>query len=296
VLSSGWIVWPFGVASLLVVSLVMFGALTTPGPPRPERGGAFGLSTSTPTISPTGVPSATATPSAIATTSSPTPSAPGRHVAPPKGGPGSSLALPTPGAYTVRVEGSEGVHFTAFGFCNRDFPASATLFVKDSYEGRESPTSFQFDISYSTRHFERHHYRYTSAGVFLDYEFAEVSCAGAAQSTNLPYSPPQEKVRLPLRVGATWSGEGGDAERTERYSARVLRKETLTVDGRNLDVYVIETTIEMSGDEHGSRLQRWWYAPAVAMPVRWFEEFNAARGPATYEASLTVTLVDLDPQ
>ena len=296
-LTSGWIVWPFGVISVLVVSLVVYGSVTTPGPPRPQRGGAFGTPTSAPSTSPGASPSGTASPGATPSGPLPTPTAT-TFDKPTKLPPGakSTFALPVTGNYTVRVDGNEGVHFTAFGFCNRGFPKTSTLIIKDEYQGRESPTSFQFDIAYSTLHSERHHYRYTPAGVFLDYEFAQVSCAGAAQATNLSYEPPQEKVRLPIRVGATWSGQGGDAERTETYSARVLRIETLAIDGRQIPTYVIETTIEMSGDEHGSRLQRWWYAPGLAMPVQWFESFDAARGPATYEANVTVTLVDLDPR
>ena len=227
------------------------------------------------------------TPTAAATT-------PARGTAPAR--PASKLALPTPGAYKVRVDGREGVRFTALGFCNRSFPATSTLYVKGDYQGRATTTSYQFDIQYSSLHSERHHYRYTPQGVFLEYEFAQVSCAGTAQATNVDYSPPQEKVRLPLRVGASWNGQGGDAQRTETYAAKVLRTETLTIAGRAVNTYVIETSIRMTGDEHGTRLQQWWYAPTLAMPVQWHEEYDAARGPASYEAQLTVTLVDLDPR
>lgn len=299
VLTSGWIVWPFGVVSLLIVSLVIYGALTTAAPPDPQRGGAFGAPTTSPpsplpTMLPSGSvsPTASPTPGTVAPTPGATVSAPGPR--PPRAA--SRLALPTPGAYTVRVEGEEGVRFTAFGFCNREFPSTSTLYVKSDYQGRATTTSYQFDIQYSSLHSERHHYRYTPQGVFLEYEFAQVSCAGTAQATNVDYSPPQEKVRLPLRVGASWSGQGGDAQRTETYTANVLRTQALTIAGRAVNAYVIETSIRMTGDEHGTRLQRWWYAPSLAMPVQWHEEYDAARGPASYRAQLTVTLVDLDPR
>jgi hypothetical protein len=296
-LTSGWIVWPFGVISLLIVSLVIYGALTTAPPPKPQRGGAFGASGVSPGATPSSrgaTPTASTTPTQLAS-ASPRPGTSRPH-ATSTALPAQRFSRPTPGSYEVRVDGAEGVRFGSFGFCNRPFPGSTTLYVKDSYDGRATPNSYQFDIQYSSLHSERHHYRYTRDGVFLEYEFAQVSCAGRAQATNVDFSPPQQKVKLPLKVGAAWSGQGGDAERTESYDARVLRTETLRIDGRAVGTYLIETSVEMTGDEHGTRLQRWWYAPSLAMPVQWHEEYDAAQGPAGYKAQLTVTLVDLDPR
>jgi hypothetical protein len=284
--------------SLLVVSLVVYSSLTTPAPPEPSRGGAFGAPTDAPTATasvsgglfPTTTPSGSQAPSPAA--------APSASTAPaPRGGGGSARtpALPTAGSYGVRVEGTEGVKLGGVGFCNRPLPDRTTLYVKDGYEGRDSPTSFEFDIAYSANHSERHIYRYTNEGVFLNYEFAQVRCGPRAQDTELVYSRPQEKVRLPLKVGETWSGRGGDAQRTETYTSRVLRTEILTIAGRRVSTFVIETSIEMTGSEHGSRLQRWWYSPSLALPVRTYEEYDAASGPGSYQARLTVTLEDLDP-
>ena len=293
-MSSGWIVWPFGIMSLLVVSLVVYGALTTAGPPRPGLGGVFGAPTFSP--QPSGLPSGSGTP-----TASGSPTASGRPttfdtVAPTPGTVDGGIAVPTAGAYTVHVDGTEGVKFTAFGFCNRTFPTTATLYIKDHYTGRDGPTSYEFDIAYSTLHSERHIYEYTRTAVFLEYEFAQVSCAGNAQPSEVRYSPFQEKVRLPLRVGASWSGSGGDAQRTETYTSKVTGTQTLAIAGRSIPTFVIETSVKMTGSEHGTRFQRWWYSPAYALPLRWHEEINAARGPATYRDSLTVTFTDLDPR
>lgn len=295
VLSSGWIVWPFGIVSLLIVSLVTYGALTTAGPPKPSVGGAFGAPTSSPTsgslsgsLLPTVSPSSTISPPGASASLTP-------GVQPERGGGAKTFALPMAGAYRVKVEGTEGVKLSAFGFCNRSFPSTTTLYVKDDYDGRETPTSFEFDIAYSSLHSERHIYRYTPGSVFLDFEFAQVSCAGKGRPTEVDFKPPQEKIRLPLRVGASWSGRGGDAQRTEAYTSKVLRTETLAINGRDVSTFVIETSVQMTGSEHGSRLQRWWYAPSLALPVRWHEEYDAAQGPASYQASVTVTFIDLDP-
>ena len=106
-----------------------------------------------------------------------------------------------------------------------------------------------------------------------------------------------------LAVGPEGGWSPGDREQLAaagfegvRLGPRVLRTETLTIAGRRVATFVIETSIEMTGSEHGSRLQRWWYSPSLALPVRWHEEYQAARGPASYEANLTVTFADLDPR
>ena len=292
--------WPVGLIGALIVSLITYGALTTAGPPRPAIGGAFGPPTSSPSFAPSASPGETPT-STVSPGASGTPTAGGSPAPTPSGVPSpktvaGGFVVPTAGAYTVRVEGHEGVRFSAFGFCNRDFPATTTLHIKDQYAGRDSSTSYEFDIAYSSLHSERHIYRYTKAGVFLEYEFAQVSCAGRAQSTNLKYSTPQQKVELPIRVGATWSGSGGDADRTETYHAKVLRKETLLIAGRSVETFVIETSVNMTGKEHGTRLQRWWFAPSLGLPVRTYEKYDAAQGPASYQAEITVTFADLDPR
>jgi hypothetical protein len=203
--------------------------------------------------------------------------------------------VPREGTYRLSVDGSERVKFGPFSPCNRSFPSQASLVVRRSTG--EAATSYDFDLRMypgsPDMHDERHIYRYTAAGTYLDYEEATVTCAGIKQPTQVTFDPPQEKVRLPLTVGASWSGTGGDADRTEAYTAKVLRTEVRTVDGRSLTTYVVETTVRMSGSESGSRLQRWWYAPSLAVPVRWYEEISASRMGATYSSQATFTVVDL---
>jgi hypothetical protein len=191
----------------------------------------------------------------------------------------------------VRVEGSERVKFGPLSFCERDLPESSTLGVKPA-EG-EGPATFDFDHPFSSLHSERHIYRYSSGSITLLFEGAEVSCGGIEQGSETSFSPPEEKVRLPVRVGASWSGSAGDAERTEAYSARVLRAERLSVSGRTFTVFVIETSIEMTGQESGRRLQRWWFAPERAMALKWHEEIEAARMGATYSMEATFTITSL---
>src|SRR5207249_10489757 len=116
---------------------------------------------------------------------------------------------------------------------DRKLPSSSSLVVSRS--AGESATSFNFDHRFfpgqPNTHDERHIYRYTRGGVFLDYEQATVTCAGVRQSTIISFQPPELKVRLPLKVGASWRGRGGNSSRTETYSTKVVRSELLTIAG-----------------------------------------------------------------
>ena len=128
--------------------------------------------------------------------------------------------------------------------------------------------------------------------MFLDFEGARVTCAGVAQTSEISFSPPELRVSS-LKTGATWSGKSGDADRTESYRATVIRSESMIVEGISVPTFVIETRMVLSGKETGRRVQRWWYAPSLGLPVKWYEQISAARSGATYEERATFTVVSL---
>jgi hypothetical protein len=206
-------------------------------------------------------------------------------------GGGIVVSLPLVGRYEVRIDGHESVSFGPFSACSRDLPESTTLVVNRA--SGESSTSFVFDHTFSGEHKERHIYRYTDQGVFLDFEGAEVTCRGVRQTAETEFSPPQRRVALPLRVGASWSGSGGDSGRTEDYRAEVVGKDRVEVEGRGFIAFVIETSITLTGDESGRRFQRWWFAPDAGMALRWYEEIEATRFGATYSMQATFTVASL---
>jgi hypothetical protein len=189
------------------------------------------------------------------------------------------------------MSGHESVHFGPVSICNRDLPATAPLSVSKA-QG-ETPTSYVFDLPISGDHTERHIYRFDGNELFLDFEGARVTCAGISQTSEVSFSPPELRVKGPLAVGAAWSGRAGDQDRTESYRANVVRSESLVVAGLTVITFVIETSIDLTGSESGHRFQRWWYAPSLGMPVRWYEEISAERSGATYSEQATFTVVSL---
>jgi hypothetical protein len=204
----------------------------------------------------------------------------------------STVVLPRPGSYQLAVSGSEKVRFGPVSFCNQKLPAVTRLVVAKA--AGESPTSFDFDVPYfpdkAGQHDERHIYRYTPKGVYLDYEVATVTCQGVRQSSTTSYAPAQLKASLPLKVGARWSNHGGGDNRTEDGTSRVSRTQLLTIAGERVLTYVIETSTSFTGSESGTRQQTWWYAPSWAMPVQWTDKQSGQRSGASYTGELTARI------
>lgn len=282
-----------------------YGAYTRSTPVDYARGGG-GFGVLTPTAAPTpgttagtvlrtGSPPPTATPGARQR-----PRADSARVAPrvtespaPLAPTASPPLTPTPGTYRLEVDGSEKVQFGPVSFCNQTLPTSTELVVKPA--SGEAPGSFDFDVPYfpnsSGQHDERHIYRFTKTAVSLSYEIATVTCQGVRQSSETSFAPEQPRVELPLRVGKSWHYKGGGNNRTEDASFKVLRTETLSVAGRQVVTYVVQTTTTFTGDESGTRDQTWWYAPSLAMPVKWREKQSGHRSGASYSGDITATVI-----
>ena len=294
---------PLAVVAVVAVAVAGFegyGAYTRSSPVDYARGGDdfAALPSTTPTAGTTAAattsaapsvsPSPRALPRVEATQQQAAPTATARPVAT-----AVALVVPAVGTYPLAVDGHEKVQFGPVSFCNQTLPSSTHLVVKKA--AGESATSYDFDVPFfpgsTGQHDERHIYRYTRAAVFLDYEIATVTCQGVRQSSETSFTPEQKRVEIPLLVGASWHNHGGGASRTEDATTKVLRTESLQIQGRSVLTYVIETTTSFTGDESGTRDQTWWYAPSWAMPVKWHEKQSGHRSGASYSGDLTATVL-----
>lgn len=312
--TSAWVLSPLIVLTLLVATFVGYGAWTRSRPTTYARGGEVFAATNPaasssagpvsrrPGKKPAAAARRTAGPRAIATPATSANSSRGGRTGQSVQG-GHASASPTPsdagvvapatGSYTLSVSGSEHVKFGPFSACANTFPSQASLVV---HRAAGEPTgSYDFDQRFypdsPNKHDERHIYRYSPDSVVLSYEEATVTCAGVKQSTTVSFSPAQLRVQLPLRVGASWKNHGGDSSRTEDGTSTVVSTQTLTVNGQSYLTYVIDTHLTMSGSEHGTRDQRWWWAPALGVPLQWHESLSGNRSGATYSEDVTCTVV-----
>ena len=69
--------------------------------------------------------------------------------------------------------------------------------------------------------------------------------------------------------------------------------DAITLAGKAIPVFVVETTSEFTGSETGTRVQRWWYAPSLAMPLRWSDRTQGSRSGATYTNDVTFAVTSL---
>lgn len=310
------------VVALLVVALpvggfVAYGAYTRSGDVVYDRGGAvFGADAAPlPSVVPAPLPAGTPVPSVTSEVRSTPPERPAEkttptpRVIPTADAPTMDRATavrttatgrrapavrtqPVPGTYGLRVSGAEKVTFGPFSFCGRDLPAESALVIAPATGEPEG--SYNFDVRYfpgeAGKHDERHIYRYAGGAVERTFESATVTCSGVRQGSDISFSPAQRCVIAPLTVGATWSGTGGDADRTEKYTSTVTGSETVEIAGHRVPVFVIDTRTTFSGSESGERTRRWWYAPSLAMPVKWADTTSGGRSGATYSNEITVTV------
>ena len=298
---------PVAVAVVGAVAFVGYGAWSRAQPVEYSRGGAFVAEDAlVPTDAPVPAASAAATRGAAPSTEAvrspsvrPTTASRGRVVVPasptadaPVAAPAAGPVRPATGTYRLAVTGTERATFGPVSVCSSDLPASSAWTVRRAQDGSYVVDHRWYPGS-AGKHDERHIYRYDGDLVTLEYEQATVTCAGQRQSSEVEFSPAQLRIRGPLVVGASWSSTGGDAERTEAARSSVLRREQVTVGGRAVDTYVVQTRITISGDESGSRVQTWWWAPELALPVRVDEQIDAQRSGGAYRSDVSISVVGL---
>ena len=321
VASSAWVLSPLLVFALLIGTFFAYGAYTRSRPTHYARGGdSFAVAPDSVSPSPSSVAGRKRARSAIAkskakATKQHADAAAGSSVAASGDGASTSQSAgqsssgahttgstgdaepiyPATGTYQLQVDGQEHVKMGPFSACSNTFPSSSSLVVQPA--SGEPSGSYDFDHRFypskANRHDERHIYRYTGSGVVLSFEQATVTCGGVKQSSSVTFTPAQLRVRLPLHDGASWQTNGGDGARTEHGSFQVVGQENVTVGGHAYATWVIDAHVSMSGDESGTRDQRWWWSPDLAVPLKWHESLSGKRSGATYSEDVTVSVVGL---
>lgn len=205
------------------------------------------------------------------------------------------VARPTPGVYKLAVSGKEGVKFGPLSFCDRTLPAETSMVVAPAKN--EPDGSFAFDLRYypgePEQHDERQILRYTDSAIAMTYEVGTVTCSGIRQSSEVSYTPVVDRVRFPLKVGASWSGKGGNDKRLESYTTKVARKDVVVVAGRSFPVFVIESASTFTGAESGERRRVWWFSPLRGMPLKWTDFIKGGRSGASFTNDVTVAVTSL---
>lgn len=91
---------------------------------------------------------------------------------------------------------------------------------------------------------------------------------GPQGNTTCTFNPPIPAPPWPTSVGQTFNSQGNCGTFTVSVQGRVAGTQTDTLkDGETLTVWVIDSTLTLSGSVTGSGTQVDWYSPAVRLPL-----------------------------
>ncbi len=207
---------------------------------------------------------------------------------------------PAVGTYTYAVSGTEA----ATGFGSRGYPDRASVVVHRDAGIRAD--ELVHDLRLSDQHEEREIVRYTPAGIAFSFEGGSITFGPGTQTSQATYDPLMVQIPFPLQVGAKATASsaarnGGTVERTEVWTAKVVRTEVLTVLGAPHQTWVVDLqrTTTPGGSEQVDRFRRYWYDPELGIWVKWTERFHASRNLVldfTYDTTYTATLVGFRPR
>jgi hypothetical protein len=198
--------------------------------------------------------------------------------------------FPRQGAYVFRGSGREEADIGVLSLCKWDVGPTVSLGVHDIV----APATAQqvaFDWDLNPGHDKmRYVWQMGPKGAEIVFIGAQMTCAGIQESDDAAYSPPVQRFRFPLVVGASWRGRSDAAKRTEASTTRVVSTGSLTIEGRSVKVWQVEDHIVITGDQSGSRNETWWYAPSYGMAVKFRIDTSVKQGGASFTSELELTL------
>jgi hypothetical protein len=114
-------------------------------------------------------------------------------------------------------------------------------------------------------------------------------------ATDVAQQPPFPAYKLPLALGSSWSGHWDDPVVSADYSSGVVGVEVLSVGGREVETWVVESRVTPLGPlAKGSVTVRSWFAPALSQSVQEVQDLVDSRG-VTYRGRWMVTMARTEP-
>ncbi|MGQ0629413.1 MAG: MMPL family transporter [Sporichthyaceae bacterium] len=198
----------------------------------------------------------------------------------------SAVAPPAEGSWTYRVEGTRTVGAAGTA---QPFAEDADSVVTRT-GGKQSSPQFRIatETSFATTEETR---RYGSTSV--DALSIRVSALGLSYGGT--FDTPQELVRIPLRVGESWSSSWRAEGTRGVTTSTVTDTRTVTVESRRQRCYVIERTTILEGDVTGTQRQRTCWMPALGMPATDRQELRGTYQGIKFDATASMTLLSTPP-
>lgn len=201
---------------------------------------------------------------------------------------GARAGGPTPGVYGYSASGAEtgGVGPLAI---TRALPAEARLVVTPRGEGWDA------ELDYSRQHIESMRIVRRDGELRVTFRRTKVTFAGFGRDDRRDVQPPSLFLPADPAPGTRWRETYRTGDINVRADNRIVRLERMRVADRQVDVVVMTSSSVTDGPHPGTREETIWWAPALALPVRWDVNMDIG-GTFVFKAHSTVRLTSAVPK
>jgi hypothetical protein len=196
--------------------------------------------------------------------------------------------LPAQGVYQYSVDGRETIDGGPLSV-GRDLPSLSPRIVRHTEDG--------FDIEWrlSGDHVESWGYRLEDDGAHALFERSTLSVAGISATTQNEWSPPPLRLPADPEVGMTWTEEASSGDQRITVASEISGQETVDVGGTPVQVVLIASTIDYSGDVEGRIEDTSYYDPETGLEIRHISNASLDDGSSKVTTRWDATLRSLDP-
>ena len=196
--------------------------------------------------------------------------------------------VPRAGVYSYRVQGRETAKAGPASI-GRDLPGRA------SYVVTPTPAGYEEEWRLSEEHIEAFRYRVAPGGARTVWTRTKLTFLGFGRDDRRDLRPPPLRMPLRPRVGQTWRSSYMAGDLPVMVAARVLRREPVRVGGRPVPALVVHVHSETGGAHPGTRDERVWWAPSLALALR-MEVDMEVRGTFGLSGEARLELESTDPR
>jgi hypothetical protein len=188
----------------------------------------------------------------------------------------AGAGAPAAGVYPLISRGTERIGLGPLTVA-RTLPATALLVVTAAPGGEREVV-----LQLSTDHSEGVREHLGADGLYGVYRTLRLGTVGYTREITGEISPPVLLYPKALKVGAKWTSRYAMTGIVFVRDSKVSGKATVSVGGKPVKTWVIDTTETVTGIIHGADHLREWFAPTLGLAVR-----------ATFARTLDGTIVNV---
>ena len=195
--------------------------------------------------------------------------------------------VPASGVYRYRSTGSESAGSGVLS-ASRPLPDEAVYVITPREDG------YHEDLRLSEEHVEEADFRVDATGTTATWRRTKVTFLGIGEDDRDDVDPPSLDHPAKLAVGKSWNGSYRLGDIAVTYTGKVTGKETATLDGKSIPVFVLRTDSSFTGSTPGTRTDVIRWSPALSIPVTWSIDQKTG-GDAEFTISADLTLLSGTP-